>query len=156
MSSSGSGYARRSRDDHHWYWVAAIPVIFCLWLAALAWLAVASSFETFGFGGSTVELSMVAVGVPFVFLTLYFPLAVYRDASYIDRTSGNWAPEPRRKLLQALPGAVLLVVSGAFVLFFGGSLTWPIIAGFVVDVPFAVQYLRERRKHVGQPELPWR
>ena len=151
MSSTGSGYGRRSRDDHHWYWVAAIPVTFCLWLAALAWLAVAAQFEGFGFGGGTVGLSMVALGVPFAFLTAYFPLAVYRDASYIDRTSGQWAPNPMRQALLAAPGLLLLLLLGVFVLATGGSPTVPLVVGFAASVPFAVYYLYQRHETVGTP-----
>jgi len=151
-----SGYARRTDGSHHWYWVAAIPGAFALWLATLAWLAVASSFEAFSFGTRMVELSMVALGVPFAFLTAYFPVAVYRDASYVDRTSGKWAPMPMRQALAALPGLVLLVVVGVAVVLTSGSPVIPVIVGFVADVPFAVYYLRKRSERVGVPGVPWR
>ncbi|MFC4553346.1 MULTISPECIES: hypothetical protein [Halorussus] len=155
---STSGYARGSDGSHHWYWVAAIPATFVLWLASLAWLAVASTFEAFSFGGSTIRLSMVALGVPFVFLTAYFPVAVYRDASYIDRTSGKWAPEPMRQALVALVGLVLLVAVGGVLLAlrFPVDPVWAVILGFVASVPFAVHYLRRRHERVGVPGLPWR
>jgi len=135
--------------------VAAIPAAFVLWLATLAWLAVASSWEAFGFGADVVNLSLLALGVPFAFLTAYFPLAVYRDADYVNRTSGKWAPNPMRQALLAAPGLVVLVLAGIPAVFVGIPPTWPVVAGFVVDVPFAVYYLRERRERVGTPDVPW-
>lgn len=157
MSSSESGYVRRSHDHHHWYWVAAIPVTFLLWLVALAWLAVASQFESsFGFGGSTVQLSLVALGIPFAFLTAYFPLAVYRDTSYIDRTSGQWAPNPMRQALLAAPGLVVAILVAFIVVISGNSqFSLPVIAGFLVSVPFATYYIYRRRARVGVPDVPW-
>ena len=154
MSSFGD--ARSTDGSHHWYWVAAIPVAFALWLAALAWLAVAATFEAFSFGASVVELSMVALGVPFAFLTAYFPVAVYRDARYVDRTSGKWAPEPMRQALLAAIGLVVLAVVAVVALVLQLSPVVPVIAGFVASVPFAVYYLRKRRKYVGVPDVPWR
>jgi hypothetical protein len=152
MSSerASDGRARR-RGSHHWYWVAAIPATFLLWVATLAWLALASSWEAFGFGGSTVELSLVALGVPFAILTAYFPIAIYRDADYVNRTSGKWAPEPMRQALVALPGFVVLVALGVVALLGGLSPAIPVIAGFVVSVPFAAYYLWKRHETVGTP-----
>ncbi|WP_132059240.1 hypothetical protein [Halorussus amylolyticus] len=154
---SSSGYARGTDGSHHWYWVAAIPGAFVLWVATLAWLALAASFEAFSFGARVVELSMVALGIPFAFLTAYFPVAVYRDANYVNRTSGKWAPEPMRQALVALAGLVVLVAVGAvlLVLRFPVSPVVPIIAGFVASVPFAVYYLRKRGRYVGVPSAPW-
>lgn len=151
-----SGYARSTDGSHHWYWVAAIPAAFALWVAALAWLALAASWETFSFDASVVELSMITLGIPFGFLTAYFPVAVYRDASYVDRTSGKWAPEPMRQALLAAAGLVVLAVVAVVALAFQWSPTVPVVAGFVASVPFAVHYLRKRRKYVGVPGVPWR
>lgn len=142
---------RGRRRSHHWYWVAAIPATFLLWLGTLAWLALASSWEAFGFGGDTVELSLVALGIPFAFLTAYFPLAVYRDADYVNRTSGKWSPEPMRQALFALPGFVVLVGLGVTALIAGLSLAVPVVAGFVISVPFAGYYLYRRHETVGTP-----
>ena len=146
-----SGHPRR-HGSHHWYWVAAIPATFVLWLASLAWLALAASWEaSFGFGGRTVELSMIALGIPFAFLTAYFPIAVYKDADYVNRTSGKWAPEPRRQALLALPGLVVLVAVAIVAVVLNLSPVVSVIAGFVVSVPFAVQYLRTRHERIGTP-----
>ncbi|WP_276280081.1 hypothetical protein [Halorussus caseinilyticus] len=152
MSSerANSGRVRRRRS-HHWYWVAAIPAAFLLWVASLAWLALAASWEAFGFGGSTVELSLVALGVPFVFLTAYFPLAVYRDADYVNRTSGKWAPDPRTQALKAGLGLAVLAVVGIGALVFDFPPSWPVVAGFVVSVPFASYYIYQRHEKVGTP-----
>ena len=152
MSSerANSGRTRRRRS-HHWYWVAAIPATFLIWVATLAWLALAASWEAFGFGGRTVELSLLALGVPFVILTAYFPLAVYRDADYVNRTSGKWAPEPMRQALAAALGLVILVVVGAGAVLLDFPPSWPVIAGFLVSVPFAAYYLWQRHEHVGTP-----
>ncbi|NEU59064.1 hypothetical protein [Halorussus sp. MSC15.2] len=156
MSSERANSERtRRRRSHHWYWVAAIPATFLLWLATLGWLALASSWEAFGFGGNTVELSLVVLGVPFVFLTAYFPLAVYRDADYVNRTSGKWAPEPMRMALAAGLGLVVMILVGVPSLFFGLPPTYGVVAGFVVSVPFAAYYLSKRREHVGIPDVPW-
>ncbi|WP_137284114.1 hypothetical protein [Halorussus salinisoli] len=149
-----SGRVRRRRSNH-WYWVAAIPAAFLLWLATLAWLALASSWEAFGFGANTVELSLVPLGIPFVFLTAYFPLAVYRDADYVNRTSGKWAPEPKQQALVAALGLVVLVLVGVASVFLGLPPTLPVVAGFVVSVPFAAHYLYQRHEHVGTPDVPW-
>ncbi|USZ66814.1 hypothetical protein NGM10_08720 [Halorussus salilacus] len=153
---SSSGYRRVRKGSHHWYWVAAIPAAFVLWVAALAWLALAAQFNAFSFADRVVELSMVALGIPFAFLTVYFPIAVYRDANYVNRTSGKWAPEPMRQALLALIGAVVFAVVGVVTVVLSFSPVVPIIAGFVASVPFAVHYLRKRRKYVGVPGLPWR
>ncbi|WP_135827356.1 hypothetical protein [Halorussus halobius] len=150
-SRRADGERTRRRRSHHWYWVAAIPAAFCLWLASLAWLALASSWEAFGFGGATVELSLVALGAPFVFLTVYFPMAVYRDADYVNRTSGQWGPNPQRYALGAALGLVVLVAVGVATLLLGASPAIPVIAGFVVSVPFAVYYLYRRHETVGTP-----
>lgn len=147
-ASSGRGKRRRS---HNWYWVAAIPATFLLWMATLAWLALAASWEAFGFGASVIELSMVPLGIPFAFLTAYFPLAVYRDADYVNRTSGKWAPEPMRQALAALPGFVLLVALGVAALLVGFSPAIPVVAGFVISVPFSSYYLYRRHEAVGTP-----
>ncbi|UPV75684.1 hypothetical protein M0R89_06370 [Halorussus limi] len=156
MSSERASRGRvKRRQSHHWYWVAAIPAAFLLWLATLAWLALASSWEAFGFGTNVVELSLIALGIPFAFLTAYFPLAVYRDADYVNRTSGKWAPNPMRQALAAAPGLVVLVLVGVPSLFFGIPPTVPIVAGFVIDVPFATYYLYRRRERVGTPDVPW-
>jgi len=150
-SERASGGRTKRRRSHHWYWVAAIPAAFVLWLASLAWLALASSWEAFGFGGTTVELSLVALGVPFVFLTAYFPIAVYRDSDYVNRTSGKWGPDPKQYALVAGLGLVVLLVVGVAAVVVGFSPAVPVIAGFVVDVPFAVYYLRRRHETVGTP-----
>lgn len=141
----------RRRRSHHWYWVAAIPGAFVLWLAALAWLALAASWEAFGFGTNAVELSLVALGVPFVFLTAYFPVAVYKDADYVNRTSGTWAPQPMRQALAALPGFVLLMALGVAALLVGFSPAVPVVAGFLISVPFSSYYLYRRHEAVGTP-----
>jgi uncharacterized protein YacL len=156
MSSerANTGRARRRRS-HHWYWVAAIPAAFLLWLAALAWLAVASSWEAFGFGANVVQLSLVALGVPFLFLTVYFPVAVYRDADYVNRTSGTWAPQPMRQALIATFGLVVLLVVGVLSVLLNYPPSVPVILGFLVSVPFAVYYLWKRREKVGVPDVPW-
>jgi hypothetical protein len=152
MSSDRATGGRPSRrGSHHWYWVAAIPGAFVLWLATLAWLALAASWETFGFGGETVEISMVALGIPFAFLTAYFPIAVFKDADYVNRTSGKWAPEPRRQALMALPGLVVFVVVAVAAVLLSFSPVAPVIAGFVVSVPYAVHYLRKRHDRIGTP-----
>ncbi|WP_435177449.1 hypothetical protein [Halorussus sp. AFM4] len=152
MSRERAGGSRtRRRRSHHWYWVAAIPAAFVLWLATLAWLAVASTWEAFGFGQNTFALSMVALGVPFVFLTAYFPLAVYRDADYVNRTSGKWAPDPRRQALRAAAGLVVLVLTAVASVLLGLPPTVPVVAGFVVTVPFATYYLYRRHETVGTP-----
>ena len=153
---SRPGYVRGSDGSHHWYWVAAIPATFLLWLASLAWLAVAATFEAFSFGASVVELSMVALGIPFAFLTAYFPLAVYRDAKYVDSTSGKWAPEPTRQALLAVVGLLVLAAVGVLALVLRLSPVVPVIAGFVASVPFASYYLRKRSEYVGVPGVPWR
>jgi hypothetical protein len=152
MSSERANRERTGRRrSHHWYWVAAIPATFLLWLATLAWLALAASWEAFGFGANTVELSLLALGVPFVFLTAYFPLAVYRDADYVNRTSGQWAPQPMRQALAALPGLLVFVALGLGVVFLGFPPSWPVIAGFLASVPFAAYYLWQRHEAVGTP-----
>jgi hypothetical protein len=156
MSSERTGRGRvKRRQSHHWYWVAAIPAAFVLWVATLAWLALAASWEAFGFGADVVNLSLVALGVPFAFLTAYFPMAVYRDADYVNRTSGKWAPNPMRQALLAAPGLLVLAFAGVPAVFLGVPPTWPVVAGFVVSVPFAVCYLQQRREHVGTPDVPW-
>jgi hypothetical protein len=152
MSNDRANGGRTShRGSHHWYWVAAIPATFVLWLASLAWLALAASWESFGFGGQTVELSMLALGVPFAFLTAYFPIAIYKDADYVNRTSGKWAPEPMRQALAALPGFVVLVLLAVAAVLFNVSPAVAVIAGFVSSVPFAVYYLRKRHERLGTP-----
>ena len=152
MSSERANRGRtKRRRSHHWYWVAAIPATFLLWMATLAWLALASSWEAFGFGADMVEVSLLALGVPFVFLTAYFPVAVYRDADYVNRTSGQWAPEPMRMALAALSGLVVLVLVGIGVPLLDFPPSWPVVAGFVVSVPFAVFYLWQRHEAVGTP-----
>ncbi|WP_115864420.1 hypothetical protein [Halorussus litoreus] len=150
-SERASGGRTRRRRSHHWYWVAAIPAAFLLWLASLAWLALAATWEAFGFGGATVELSLVALGAPFVFLTAYFPIAVYRDSDYVNRVSGKWAPNPQQYALVAGLGLVMLLVVGVAAIVLGFSPAVPVIAGFVVDVPFAVYYLGRRHETVGTP-----
>ena len=157
MSSERANGGRPSRrGSHHWYWVATIPGAFVLWLASLAWLALAASWESFGFGGRAVEVSMIALGVPFVFLTAYFPIAVYKDADYVNRTSGQWAPEPTRQALTALPGVVVLLVLAAVAVSLGASpFVVPVIGGLVVSVPYAVYYLRKRHERIGVPDVPW-
>ncbi|NHN60647.1 MULTISPECIES: hypothetical protein [Halorussus] len=150
-SERASGNRTRRRRSHHWYWVAAIPAAFCLWLASLAWLAVASTWEAFGFGQNTFSLSLVALGVPFLFLTAYFPLAVYRDADYVNRTSGKWAPDPRQQALRATAGLVVLVLAAVTSVLLGLPPTVPVVAGFVVSVPFAAYYLYRRHETVGTP-----
>jgi hypothetical protein len=152
MSSERTSTGRkRRRRSHHWYWVAAIPATFLLWLATLAWLALASSWEAFDFGTSMVDISLLALGVPFAFLTAYLPIAVYRDADYVNRTSGKWTPEPMRQALVALPGFVVLVGLGVTAAVTDLDLAIPVVAGFVVSVPFAVYYLWKRHETVGTP-----
>ncbi|WP_276299578.1 hypothetical protein [Halorussus lipolyticus] len=156
MSSERANSGRiRRRRSHHWYWVAAIPSAFVLWVTALAWLAVASSWEAFGFTANVVNLSLVALGVPFLFLTAYFPFAVYKDADYVNRTSGNWAPNPMRQALKAAFGVVVLLVVGVLAVLLDLPPSLPVILGFVVSVPFAVYYLWKRREKVGVPDVPW-
>ena len=156
MSSERAGRQRsKRRRSHHWYWVAAIPTTFLLWLAALAWLAMAASWEAFGFDANAVELSLVALGVPFVFLTAYFPVAVYRDADYVNRTSGTWAPQPMRQALVAAFGTVVLLVTAVVSVVLDLPPSIPVILGFLVNVPLAVYYLHQRRENVGVPDVPW-
>lgn len=156
MSSERTSRGRiRRRQSHHWYWVAAIPSGFLLWVLTVAWLALASSWEAFGFGADLVNLSLVALGVPFAFLTAYFPVAVYRDADYVNRTSGQWAPNPMRQALLAAPGIVLLVAVAVAAVVYDLPPTWPVVAGFAASVPFALYYLKERRERVGTPDVPW-
>jgi ribose/xylose/arabinose/galactoside ABC-type transport system permease subunit len=150
-SERADGRRTRRRRSHHWYWVAAIPATFLLWLATLAWLAVASSWEAFGFGTNAVELSLVALGVPFVILTAYFPMAVYRDADYVNRTSGQWAPQPMRQAMVAAAGLAVFVLVGLGVVLSDFPPSWPVIAGFVVSVPFAAYYVWRRHETVGTP-----
>jgi hypothetical protein len=156
MSSERAGREQtRRRRSHHWYWVAAIPAAFVLWLAALAWLALASSWEAFGFGANAVELSLVALGIPFVFLTGYFPVAVYKDADYVNRTSGTWAPQPMRQALLATFGIIVLIVAGIVSVVVGLPPSVPVILGFLVSVPLAAYYLYQRHEKVGVPDVPW-
>jgi hypothetical protein len=154
-SERASGGRTGRRRSHHWYWVAAIPATFLIWLAALAWLALAASWEAFGFDANAVELSLVALGVPFVFLTAYFPVAVYRDADYVNRTSGAWAPQPMRQALIATFGMVVLLGAGVASVLVGLPPSVPVVLGFLVSVPFAVYYLHQRRENVGVPDVPW-
>lgn len=151
-SERASGNRTRRRRSHHWYWVAAIPATFAIWVASLAWLAVASTWEaSFGFGENTFSLSLVVLGIPFVFLTAYFPMAVYRDADYVNRTSGKWAPDPREQALRAAAGLVVLLLTGVAAALVGLPPTVPVVAGFVVTVPFAAYYLYRRHETVGTP-----
>ncbi|PSP54717.1 hypothetical protein BRC82_09285 [Halobacteriales archaeon QS_1_67_19] len=150
-----SSQRARRLGSHHWYWVAAIPATFLLWVATLAWLALAATWEAFAFDANAVRLSLIALGVPFVFLTAYFPLAVYRDATYVNHTSGKWAPQPMRQALAAAVGPVVLIVLGFLVAAFDLPPTWPVVAGFGVTVPVAAYYLYRRREHVGVPDVPW-
>jgi hypothetical protein len=122
-------------------------------VAAGATLLLLYSFRLAGISpvASAKPAIPVTDGVPFVVLTAYFPIAVYRDADYVNRTSGQWGPDPQRYALGAALGLVVLLAVGAGTLLAGASPAIPVIAGFVVSVPFAVYYLYRRHETVGTP-----
>jgi ABC-type molybdate transport system permease subunit len=51
----------------------------------------------------------------------------------------------------ALPGLVVFVVVAVAAVLLSFSPVAPVIAGFVVSVPYAVHYLRKRHDRIGTP-----
>jgi hypothetical protein len=137
-----------------WYWIAAVPVVFVFWLVTVAWVTFAILLEPTvlsSTGDSPVvhaaSVSLVAVGIPFAVLTVMFPFAVFQDTQAVLRAEPGWEPPSGNYALTGLLGLVGAVVSGLLT----RSLSIAVITGFVLSVPFALYYLRERHDNLGVP-----
>ncbi|WP_458207550.1 hypothetical protein [Haladaptatus sp. NG-SE-30] len=138
-------------NSRWWYWIAAVPTVFVFWVVTVVWVAFAISMEPGLLAGSgdspltrAAAVSLVAVGVPFVVLTAFFPLAVFQDTQAISRAEAGWEPSGNYALV-ALLG--LVVLAGLAL----SDLSLAVITGFVVSVPFSVYYLWLRHEHLGVP-----
>ena len=145
-------------ESRWWYWVAAIPPVFGFWIITVVWVAIAIALEPglFGNGGPVIRslsVSLVAMGVPFIVLTLLFPVAVFRDASDIAASPSEWNPPATLYGLVATAGLLPLVVLAVATLGSGPAVnpTLALVAGFVLNVPFSLYYLKERHERVGVP-----
>lgn len=145
-------------DSRWWYWIAAIPVTFVFWTVTVAWVGVSIWVDPAlipGDGGvlsRSVDISMVALGVPLVVLTVVFPFAVFRDLTAIRRTGTGWQPAVRPSVAAAAAGvAAMALVAVGVSLSPVGTLTWSVVAGFLASVPVAVYYLLRRHEHLGVP-----
>ncbi|WP_266079553.1 hypothetical protein [Haladaptatus caseinilyticus] len=144
-----------------WYWIAAVPIVFVFWLVTVAWVAFAMSIDPSFVGDSAPSffvrllvaiphatvVSLVAVGIPFAVLIAILPLAVFQDTVAINRAETGWEPSSRNFALSGLLGLIAAVVVGIFTI----DISLAIIAGFVLSVPFALYYLRERHEKLGVP-----
>ncbi|GKZ14825.1 hypothetical protein BG842_26375 [Haladaptatus sp. W1] len=137
-----------------WYWIAAVPVVFVFWVVTVAWVAFAISLEP-NILPSTYDspivhaalVSLVAVGIPFAVLIAVFPFAVFQDTQAIHRAEQGWEPPSGNYALTGLLGLAAAVV----VWLLTSDISSAVIAGFVLSVPFALYYLRERHDNLGVP-----
>lgn len=141
-------------NSRWWYWIAAVPAVFVFWVVTVAWVAFAISLEPnlFSLTGNSPVIhaalvSLVAVGIPFAVLILMFPFAVFQDTQAIRRAEPGWEPPSGNYALVGLFGLVCAVVVG----FLTSDLSMAVIVGFVLSVPFALYYLRERHENLGVP-----
>ena len=133
-----------------WYWVASVPLAFGLWVVTIAWLAVALVASPLAEPtplARAAELSMVAFGVPLFALVVVFPFAVHADASAVLAAGVGW--QPRRAVLTgaAAVGPAITVAATAFGLLTEGG----VAVGFVLTLPVALVYLRDRHRRLAVP-----
>ena len=146
-----------SVDSRWWYWVAAVPAVFAFWLVAVAWVAIAVLLGPLA-GPRPIlqaaEISMVAFVGPFLLLTAVFPFAVYADAGAVAAADVDWRPPRLALTAAAAVGPLLAAAAGAADVLGDGSLDvpgWAVVVGFLLAVPVAVYYLRERHDELGVP-----
>ncbi len=140
-------------NSRWWYWVAAVPIVFAFWLVTVAWVAFAIEMgPNLLFGPANplehaVLVSLTAMGIPFAVLIAILPLAVFQDAVAINRAETGWEPPTRNFALAGLLGLISTGIVGVLTI----DISLAIIVGFVLSVPFALYYLRERHENLGVP-----
>ena len=124
-------------ESRWWYWIAAVPVYFCLSvvLGALlfatvvlgVWIDAGVMFS----GPFLFALAAVLFGLPGLLLSVVFPVAVYVDARAVREADVGWDPD------LALYGVVALAAV--------------LVTAFTASVPVAIYYLYRRHEAVGVP-----
>lgn len=148
--------ADRTVEGRYWYWVAAVPAAFVLWLVAVAWVAVAVGLGPLAGANPLVQaarISLVAFGPPFLALVAVVPFALAADVGAVRDAEVDWQPPLGRLVAAAAIGPAVTVAIVVVDLLDGAVdvLGWAVLVGFLATVPVAAYYLLARHRRVGVP-----